>query len=203
MQSRGQSLPLNTTLYSHQLKAFRSNTSVHNMHNWRKKKLFFVNSTRNIPFCQLHLFIETQNFYFWPSSVLIKLTYRIHWLTQCVRIIALSQKSKQIMFGSNLKHLPVFKALHGDDPSVEHLPCVDIPQVQSGTTPCFKAPQVGFTSRLIEKWVKNSGPQVGSTSRTISSPIRNNSLFLGLHELIEKWVKDSCPRFASMSGVHK
>ena len=69
------------------------------------------------------------------------------------------------IFGSDLKHLLVFKALSksnpeqllvfrahsGDDPRVKHLPRVDNPQVQFGTNPCFK----------------------GSTS-----PIRNNSSFL-------------------------
>ena len=50
-------------------------------------------------------------------------------------------KNLNKIFGPNMKHLPVFKALHGDDPRVEHLPHVDDPQVQSGTTFfVFKAP---------------------------------------------------------------
>ena len=36
------------------------------------------------------------------------------------------------------ERLPVFKAPREDNPQVEHLPCVDNPQVQSGTTPCFQ-----------------------------------------------------------------
>ena len=36
---------------------------------------------------------------------------------------------------SNLEQLLVFKATDVEDPQVEHLKCVDDPQVQSETTP--------------------------------------------------------------------
>ena len=66
-----------------------------------------------------------------------------------VRIITLFQKKK--IFGSNLKHLTVFKAQlelnpeqplvlkaqGGDNPRVENLPHMDNLQVQFETTPCF------------------------------------------------------------------
>ena len=43
------------------------------------------------------------------------------------------QKTKKIL-GSNLEHLPVVKALRGDDQWFEHLPHREDPQVLSGTT---------------------------------------------------------------------
>ena len=65
-------------------------------------------------------------------------TYGRHWVSQRMQIIALcKKKNSQLFSGSDLKHLPIFKALCGDNPWVEHLPRVDNPQVQSVTTPYF------------------------------------------------------------------
>ena len=57
-------------------------------------------------------------------------------LLTCADNSIVSKKLNKI-FGSDLEHLPVFKALRGDNSRVKHLPCMEDPRVQSGTTSCW------------------------------------------------------------------
>ena len=61
--------------------------------------------------------------------------YGRYLLSQRVQLVALCQKTKEKIFGSDLEHLPIFKALRESNP--EQLLVVKAPRVKSGTTPCF------------------------------------------------------------------
>ena len=91
-------------------------------------------------------------------------------------------------------------------PPVEHLPHVDLPLVESGTTPCFKALQVGWqvhqaTSRTpptcgwsMNAIQNNSFFRALQVSLQVQLPCMDNpcmqssknSLFLGLYELVHE-----------------
>ena len=51
------------------------------------------------------------------------------WIQETLNLLTDADSSTDV--------IPFYKALRGDDPQVEHLPRMDDPQVQSGTTLCF------------------------------------------------------------------
>ena len=57
-------------------------------------------------------------------------------LSMCADNIIVSKKVNKL-FGSDLEHLYLFKALQEDDPRDKHLPGVDNLLVQSGIIPCL------------------------------------------------------------------
>ena len=100
-----------------------------------------------------------------------------------------------------------------NSPPVKHLPCVDLPRVQSGTTPRFYGPMSRLTSAPVyqsntshawtfhgcnlEQLLVFKALQVGSrvhqstsqtppTRRRSMYVIQNNSLFLGLYESVDE-----------------
>ena len=65
-----------------------------------------------------------------------------------------------------------------DNPRVKHLKRVVDPRVPSGTTPCFKAPQVGWTSRADESGGEIAGGREGGGAGGVW-PIRGRKMIMG------------------------
>ena len=112
------------------------------------------------------IFAFSRSVWWWPTETLTKgwkttrknPAYGRHWLSRRVRTIAMCKKLIKI-FGSDLEHLPVFKALRGHNPRVEHLPRVDNPCVQSGPTPQFSG-SMSRAHKLGHAWtIHESNPE--------------------------------------------